>query len=260
MKGYKVVITVLILYLCLMLIIFLPGYIRNRKDNLYIISGNFVKIKYEQGKWDNVTDSKDYRLKKFKLYEDNKYKGIYKIIYNNQFHLYDEKGKVVDYSGRLFGYRGSIPLNIIDSTINENYIDISEQDQTIIKKALSEKKVESYNDFNLFQKISIDVDDDGTKENIYSVSNYFASEVKDKAFSIIFIEKNNELTFIQDKVISSDKIYFEPYYEIQMIIDIKNNNKYEVLITKNYFSQPEKECALLYNLYDKKSQIADLCK
>lgn len=255
-KAYKIVIIGIISYVIIMLIIFLPNYIHDMRDKLYILSGDFIKIKYENGKWQNIDNSDDYKLKEFEVYESNEYKGKYKILFTNKFYLYDEKGKNTSYEGQLFSYTGNIKLGIINTISSE----MTDNDKYIIERALSKVGIAGFNSLNLYQKVSLDVDKDGIIENIYAASNYYVEEIVDKAFSIVFIEKNGNIDILKEKIISTDKIYEEPSYEINKVIDINEDKKYEIMIEQSYFSRPEDSCIILNKLYGKKTLIKNLCK
>ena len=255
-KAYKIVIVGVILYVIIMLLIFLPGYISKKRDKLYILSGDFIKIKYENGKWQNITDSDDYKLKQFEVFESGNYKGNYKILFTNKYYLYDSKGKNINYGGQLFSYSGTLKLGVVNVANNE----ITENDSFIIKEALNKLKINNFNKLNLYQKVSLDVDKDNVVENIYAISNYYVDENLDKVFSIVFVEKNGKIDFLIDKVISSDKIYDEPSYEINKIIDVKEDKKYEIMIEQSYFSRPEESCIILNKLYGNKKEIKNLCE
>ena len=66
-KGTKALLMGLLVYLVIMLIIFLPGYIRNKREKLYIIS-NTYRIKYEQGKWSKFVGFVETK-EKYNIYE-----------------------------------------------------------------------------------------------------------------------------------------------------------------------------------------------
>jgi len=255
-KGAKIILIVLGIYLAIMLIIFLPGYLRNKRENLYILSGNFIKIKYENGRWKNITDSDEYKLKEFTVYEDSQYKGNYKILFSNRFYLYNLDGTSDDYDGQLFTHRGTLKLTAYGITNNSN---ITEADQYAIQQALSTLELEYTNQLNLFQKINLDVDNDGIIETIYCINNYYIDNLPSKVFSLVFINKNNKIEILEKNIIDSDKTYEEASFEIHQVLDIKDDKKMELLFTRNYFSQPERECAVLYNLSGKRKLINDFC-
>ena len=81
-KSNKIILGILAGYLVIMLIIFLPGYLKNKHDKIYILSDTFVKIKYENGKWSNITDNDDYKLKELANY-DFEGGGIYTTLCND---------------------------------------------------------------------------------------------------------------------------------------------------------------------------------
>ena len=255
-KAYKIVIIGVIIYVVAMLIIFLPRYISNKRDKLYILSGDFIKIKYENGNWSNITDSDDYKLKEFEVFESGVYKGKYKILFTNKYYLYDESGKSTSYEGQLFSYTGTLKLGVVNVADSE----ITESDKYTITKALSKLGINSFDQLNLYQKVSLDVDKDGVTENVYAASNYYTDESVDTVFSIVFIEKNGNVDILKEKVISSDKIYDEPSYEITKIIDVKEDKKYEIIIEQSYFSRPEESCVILNKLYGKRKEIKNLCE
>lgn len=254
-KAYKTVIIGIIIYVLLMTVIFLPIYLKNRREKLYILSGDFIKIKYEKGSWKNITKSDDYKLKDFEVYEANNYKGKYRILFTNRFYLYDSNGQSVPYENKLFAYSGTLKLGITDITSTE----MSENDKSIIQRALAKDNITSFNQLNLFQKVSVDTDKDGVVENVYAASNFYTDEELDKVFSIVFIEKNNTITVLKKNIISSEKIYDEPSYEINKVIDVRDDKKYEIMIEQSYYSRPEDSCILLYKLYGNKKLIKNLC-
>lgn len=255
-KAYKMVIIGVIIYVVVMLIIFLPGFLRDRFEKLYILSGDFIKIKYENGTWSNIKNSDDYKMKEFQVYESGNYKGKYKLLFTNKFYLYDSNGKKVSYDGQLFAYNGTIKLSKVDVSGTE----MSDSDKDIIQKAIYQVGVSSYTDLNLFQKVTLDVDKDGDSEAIYCINNYYVEGIPDKAFSLVFMVDNGEIRIIKDKVISSEDVYEEPSYEINKILDIKDDKKYEIMIEQAYYSRPQDSCVLLYKLTGKRSLIKNLCE
>ena len=112
---------------------------------------------------------------------------------------------------------------------------------------------------NLFQKIELDIDGDNKFEKVYCINNYYVDNPLDKVFSLIYVNDNNKIKILEKKIIDSSKIYDEESYEIHKVLDIKEDKKMELLYTKNYYSQPEKECAVLHNLSGRYKKIKDFC-
>ena len=256
-KSYKIIIGAFLVYACILLVIFLPGYLDGKKNNLYIIDSSGIKIKLENGKWNNITELKDYNLKKFNIYENDSLLGEYKVIYSNRFHLYDDFGKEKEYSGNIFAYRGKAKLEVI--SIPE-FNEISELDKSIISKALVENNLSSNYQFNLKQKVSYDIDNDGEEEIIYSLNNYYIENNDNyNPFSIIFMYDNNEIKVIVKDVVTDNNVYKHPLYEIKKLLDVKMDGKYELMYSQMYFSNPDSECATLYNI-NKNKVIKNLCE
>lgn len=254
-KSIKIILSILVVYLIIMLIIFLPGYLKNRKEKLYLLT-NFVKVKYENGKWSNIDDIENYNLKKFDVYEDSQYIGNYKIIYSNKFNIFDDDGKLIDYTGSIFASSGTLDLDVYD--VSESIAD--QNDKEIVNKALSELNIISSNEYSFFQKISLDVDNDSMEETIYSVSNYYVDVNENTRYSIVFMYKNNKV-IILDKYITDDEgIEDGPIFSILKLLDIKKDKKIELFYTKNYAYRPLDECGVLYSLAGKVKTIKDFCK
>lgn len=254
-KNAQKVIIGLLIYLVIMLVLFLPGYLKRKHEKLYILSGAFIKIKYENGRWSNIKNSNDYKLQEFSVYDNNQYMGKYKVLFSNRLNLYDSTGNSISYNGPLFAYRGTLDL-VVNDLIQS---DFEEVDSYIIQQVLSSLGISYTEEYNLFQKVSLDVDHDGMIETVYCISNYYVEHPSETVFSIVFIHKNNNNYILNQKVISSDLIYEEPSFEIHQVFDIHNDGKYEILFTKGYYSRPESECAMLYNLYDERKLIHNFC-
>ena len=59
-KNIKITLLILLVYLVVMLIIFLPGYLKSKYEKLYIVTNRY-KIKYEDGSWKNIDKTEENR-------------------------------------------------------------------------------------------------------------------------------------------------------------------------------------------------------
>lgn len=251
-KSIVIIISLLVIYLIIMLVLFLPSYLRKMNDKLYIITNDY-SIKYEKGNWKYFDSSSDYK-KKFDIYVDNSYLGNYNAVFNNRFFLYNDDLEPVRYGGKLFGYNGTISLDYY--YIEE--LEKTENDISVINRALESLGVYDINEINLFQKISIDIDNDQNNETVYCINNYYTYDGKDK-FSIIFVDNDGKIDIIEKVITTEDMIYSATIYGIDSVMDVKQDKSYELIITKNYYSDPDSECVVIYNLTNKKV-INNLCK
>ena len=252
-KVSKTIIFVLIAYLVVLLCMYLPAYIRNQKERIYIITDEF-KIKYTYGNWSNITNSDDYKVEEFKFYEDGKDIGEYKTIYSNRFYLYDN-GKQVKYSGTLFGYRGTLDLEYLDAKIIDS---IEDSDKEIITKVFNDNSIPVDFNFNLYQKINYDLNNDGNTDSIYCISNYYMDDME-KYYSIIFTNIDGKINIVDKIITDYDGTYDEPMFKLSNLIDIRDDNKYELLYMNNYFSQSGTDCVKMYNV-TKNKLIKNFCK
>lgn len=257
-KEHRNIIIGLIVYAIIVLIIFLPGYLRNKHDKVYITYGNDIKIKYENGSWQNIIDDKDINNKYFHVYEGNTKKGVYKLVGFDRISLYNSGGKKEDYSDILFTYNSNIGFEVPD--VKKEYVGDNEEAKEVLKEALKEIKITEYDYFDDFTKYSLDIDNDSNIENIYSVSNYYNSDKVKKVFSVIFLENEGKIKILKSNVINKEDVYgANPAYSIIKIIDFRKDGKYEILLSQDYFSQPDDSCVLIYGLYGKNKEIANLC-
>lgn len=256
-KNIKITLLILLVYLVVMLIIFLPGYLKSKYEKLYIVTNRY-KIKYEDGSWKNIDKTEDYVLKNFEIYENNNYKGNYKIMLSNDFILLDEDNKKVDYDGIIFGHRGTLNLKYLSFTsIDDN----KEEDTKYIDEVIKKIGMKDITKYSLLQKVEVE------NKVIYSVSNNNAVcggdinsldgigyNPEDK-FSVIFMVEDGKLSVI-DKIIDNN----DPnIYEVVDIFDIKEDNKLELLYSEKPAQVSTNECIKMYNMKNKK-EINNFCK
>ena len=93
-KDAKIILAVLIVYLVVMLIIFLPEYIRMKHEKIYIVTNQY-KIKYTNGRWKRIDNLEEFNSKEYEVYNSVGYYGKYKLLYNDHIVLMnDDKTKV----------------------------------------------------------------------------------------------------------------------------------------------------------------------
>lgn len=254
-KICKLIILGLIIYCLIFVIIFLPGYLRKLHDKMYIIYGNDLHIKLENGEWSDIENINDYKFNKFNVYSGNSFLGKFKILNSNTLILYDDYYNKVNYSDTIFAYNSNFDVSVVDLIETEK----NEKDDLVIDSVLDKVKISNYNDLNLFQKVSWDFDNDGVIENLYCISNFYTYEDFPKLFSIVFIEKNNKIDIIKSNIIDNIDLNVEESYTIAKVIDLRSDGKYELLLSNDYFSRPYDSCAIIYSLSGKYKEITNLC-
>lgn len=243
-KFSKTVLIILGFYLVVMLIIFLPKYIKLRKEKLYIITDNY-RIKYEFGKWSfNNTDKKE----EYTFYENGEYKGKYLALLLDKIRLYDN-GSKVNYKGKILGYRGSLKLEVYNIIEDSK---LEETDKLAIDKFLEKENIKATYDTLYLQKAILDVDNDGTEETIYCVSNNL-DENSQVAFAAIFVSDGDKTdVLVSNSEKAEDKMMLK-LYNLENIFDIKKDKKIEILYSTGYsMGSVDEQCYVLHNLSSKK--------
>lgn len=259
-KTSKVIITMFIIYTIILLAIFLPPYLY-RRGKLYIVSNSF-KIKYVNGNWFNVEEDKEFNLRKFDIYEENSYKGKYRLLYSNKIVLLDEDDARTDYSGNIIGFSGSLKANVLEANFYESEDSF---DSSVVKKAISQAEIGNVSDYEVKQKAKIDIDNDGIEEVIYNVSNNMISDpntldgfrdtTDSIVFSLLFIYKDNNIYIIDKKINSTgDRIF-----ELTKLLDFRSDNKPELLYLDKYPQTDGDQCVKLYDLL-KEKLIHNFCE
>lgn len=246
-KVSKTIILLLIIYAIAAIAIFMPGYL-SRRGKLYIIT-NSVKIKYDNGKWSNIINVSDYRLKKFDVYDDTGYLGNYKLMYGKKISLYDGDKKV-NYSGSVLAYRGTLSLE--NYSVEGNY-KITEEDKVVFNEVYNKLNLPVTYDLSYVQKAEVN------NTYIYAITNYDVDD-SNKRFSIIFSYKDNEVDIIDKTITTDEKKDDGKLFSILNVLDIRKDGKYELLYSSNYpNASKDSECVILYNL-NKNKKIHNFCK
>ena len=255
-KFSKSIIIMFAVYLIIALAIFLPGYYTRQHNKIFIVTNNY-KIKYEYGKWNKITDTKDYVLKNFSVLENGNDIGKYKILFSNRIKLLNEDNITINTNGVLFAYRGTIGFKNYNYSIDNTNLKLDDSIFEEVKKELGIKYVIDYavvsvirlNDEN---KIIYSLTNNNAALNNPNSLDGMANNDDDK-FSVLLTIENGKIKII-DKKVESDPNIFEVYN----IFDLYGDGVLEVVYGDRNV-QVFSECIKLYNL-SKNKQIKDFCK
>lgn len=220
----------LFILLILIILYFLSSILLNvfYKENI-IYFGDTTKVVVSKNKFKIINKNKYISNKKIKLLFNNKFIDAY--LYSNSdynsngikyYAISSNKEKISLYNN-LLGYSNNINTKFYDLIIYNN---IYSEDETLIKEYIQEKNL-TLDDNRIIKRISFDLDNDGIKENIYSIS------IIDESYYYTF-------NFIVDKEIISisesknkNESVKKKYDNIYKIIDINNDKDYEIVLVKN---------------------------
>ena len=242
-KKYIIIISILLAYVVLMVIIFGTDLFRNKT---YIIIGSEEKLKYEKGQYLDIKASEKslYQGQKFDIYDTKGHVGKYILKYHkNKWHAFSDNYDFVSLESPIFAIKTNKKYSVPDYEIEE----LNGSDLANLNQMLKEHNIRDYN-LSVNQKVTIDLDNDGKKETLFAASNLFEDEDADGYFSLVYYTKNNKKIFLKEKYYDIKDSYKGELYNLTKLIDIKNNGKVEIIITKRCFSMVCDDCSEIYTL------------
>ena len=129
---------------------------------------------------------------------------------------------------------------------------------TEIKSLLNNYKIKinSFDDLSQVQKISMDFDNDGNDEYIYSLSNYMNSTVSNNIFSIVVYVDNDKIYDIVKSL--DDNVKY--IYSVSNIIDANEDKSYEIIIEHEKPLNASMNCHSMYGIKKGKYDIIKSCE
>lgn len=205
-------------------------------DGVFLLDSTGIITKtsneWKIGKVDNILN------KKFNVYNNDDLLGIYTILYNNGFNIYDDNNNKINIEGSLFAV--NTEKNFYKYNLDDE--EITEEDKDVIKKLLDSKGITYDIDKLLIEKNISDYNKDGLRESLYTIS--FINGLEDtenyQEFSIAFINYQK-----------GNLIIYSNLNESLCAVDLKQYFDYDaskyVLFTCNYPSEQGFDI-LLYKL------------
>lgn len=236
-----------ILVIILILLVITNGIIlffENYYNQLLIIGGNTI-VEYRNNKLLKIKKSnkinKRLNYKKYSVYNNGIFEDYYIDFkngdYNNiSYTLYNNSDEETNITDSLLAYTNDLNINI--QSVKNSYI------MTDIDKKLLQKSLPDYNLNNIyFNKVTVDLDNDGLNEEIYIVNNFDLVNVPDKTVSCVFLKTSNGniIEIEKDESSNQNKV---PAYRFSYSIDVDNDNEYEIILSKFY-----NESIVNYNIY-----------
>lgn len=217
-------------------------------DN-YLLVDNYLLWHEKGGKWYQETDVNNNLMKqKFTVLTGEDKYTAYKVQYvDSSWYFFDKNYNELDNDFRI-AYSGDLKLNLTNYEVE--YYESS--DDVFIKKVA---KPESKSQFEAYRqsvnKVTYDIDNDGTLETLYTI-NSFSFDVKSYDFdSYMFIVKN-------DKIVS--KIKSSKTFSLIEILDLDNDSNNEIIVLIGNTDNPTLEdCYNIYKIKDNKLSLYQKC-
>lgn len=239
---------VIVLYLIISVFLINTFFLKN-DSTFYLILDDYTLLMKKDGLWSNESNNKKVSKEKFAIYYDGNYQGAYYLQYNNKWFIYDEYDKVVTKKGALLAYNGNRLLDVI--RIDDELITMD--DYSNIDNAVSKLGYPRYNEISLFDKVYYDLDHDKKNEVLYAISNVYSSKQEELFYSIVFLVDGDNIIIVDSD--TNKDMYSTATYELSYLIDIDKNKKYEFIVMRDYFSNPEDTC---HSLYEYHNEVVEL--
>lgn len=245
---------VLIIIVVILSIIFFS---MKSSNNSYIILDNNKIIEYNNEKYQYV-DNDDYIKSNYKVFYQNKYIGSYFI---------DE---VDSFTGEVFftnksssnRYLFDKPLLAISNNID--FIEFKNEEFTmddleIFNNISNKDYITALSEITSTSKVTLDFDSDGVYETFYTVT-YDSLEdltnyelLNNNSYSVFYYTKNGQSYLIKENELyqEGENIIFSNY-KISSIIDINNDDIYEIIIINMMYETP------IYEIYEFKRNSYEL--
>ena len=240
----KTIILIILLILAIICIIVLP---RLDKYEEYIILDDYNLVLKD--KTISLAKDKDVIDRSFRIVYDDKYIGNYTLKsidekYGNMYH--DEDDKEVIIKKPLLGLSGNIGYYAFDVE------HMNQEDFMIYKKLINGTVDYSLNDLSIANKITLkDKDGKSTGVKICSVI-YEGSDPSEDHSMIFAYDKNKEYLLDEDIPVEDNNEYLLTRFEPMYILDIRNDEKLELVVAKSYYD------SLRYSIYQLHNNYAEL--
>lgn len=251
-KIYIVIVIVLIVYFAILYFTWGKDNIKEGKYSTTMLIGDNTIWNYSGKQWLNITNKKTIdtlNWQKFNVFVDNKNLGENYIWHDDKWYVFDDDKKAIPFTGKLFAFKSNYDISIF------NYQEENIEDLTYVEQALMENDLSTSAQFTVKTKTSLDIDNDGIKEDFYIISNAFADEFTPNIlFSIVFMVKNGEIYYIYNDISQNNSDYSEckPYFNY--FIDLNEDNVYEIILSCGKYSIAE-EVNMLYKFEDDEFKI-----
>ena len=245
MEKYKKNIKWVVIIAVLIMVYIAIAFVLNNKDNgvtnNYVIVGNEIIWHKINDKWyQEANVSQDLLNQKF-IYDDGQKKTQVDDLEfsRGQLRFFDENHKTLSNKHFRVAYTNNLNIKLADFTL-EGY---DSNDDNILFELFDLNADEWAYLKSQMKKINYDFDNDNNIETLYIITN-LSSNIQDYGFgSYLFLVKNNKIV----NVIEGG----EDSFKIIDVLDIDNDDNYEIVISKGASDSPTfNDCYPIYKIVD----------
>ena len=247
-KVMIIIISIILIYAVFM-IFFLKKDTENKKntnpsDNpntYYLLVNNISNWSYNNSKWSSVTNSDITKVNAtYKAFVNNNYLGEYKVLYGTKWNLVDNDNNIVIYNGNLIAYSNDFNINISHTSARK----INSDDEKIIKEQYSFANLSDLTENEVYD---IDLDNNGTKDEIVCLSNVGSTSSLTSYFNLLFVKYNDNVKTIISENIKPENMLDSKTYFISLIANVDKSAVSSVIVGYKYGSEAGKPGNILYS-------------
>lgn len=189
-------------------------------------------FEYNNKNWIKVNSGhiSDYNWKEFDVFLDSTYKGKKLVWHDDQWYIFEKNKSAINYTENFIGIKANYEINVYKFEVE------NDTSKDYAYELLSDYNLPLSSELTVNDKINVDLDNDGEEEEIYMISNAFPIESEpDTIFSNVFMIKNKQKYSILEQHEQGD-VYSGCLPNINSIIDVDNDNNYEIVLTCSRFS------------------------
>lgn len=226
-KKYKVMILILVIYIAFATTIF---WLYQSKTEKYIVLSSSEVFQLKDDIISPIAVGKIHKFKKLHVLQDGKKIGTYKVNITNSVNILNAKAPISELSTHdLVGVTYSVQPSNFKREISD------ESDLQEINQFLTSQNISGYETLTMNEKITFDLDSDGQKEVLYTVSNLFFEEEYDQVFSFIYMIHNGERKILYKNIGQTSNSLDMCSSFINNIIDLDKDHKLEIIMGCSYF-------------------------
>ena len=220
-----------ILFIIIITIIILSyGVYQNylNSQNTSIVTPNHI-ITYSKKTWSKTNQLNSINWSKYDIYIDNKYIGNEYLVYDDILYMFNSKKEPINYNGFLIGLPNKV--------LTMKRVEEKDYDERVVDAYLENNNLSEYKETLITKKYVLDIDNDGTNEEIYSISNaYNVSIDRTSTITVAFMIKDNKIIDIYKKKDNTTGLY-GCRITINAMFELNKENN--LLVYCNKFSREE---------------------
>ena len=231
-KKYIILVSILFVYLAFMLCFWYLQEQKKGKEYYLIISPNTI-IKHEEGKFKQVANESVVENEIFQVYISQEKLGNYYIrnFKNNWYYI--EENNVNHRIHDAFFATNNPEITLLKFQKEE----LNDEDHEKISIMLSELDIKTNRENTFGEKIIVDLDSDNIQEIIYAVNYKYAKDDEEAEINLVILNKNGNLSVIDKKNMDKNVPVFDCTKKVDTLIDINNDQKYEIITSCMYFDR-----------------------